>query len=217
MSYQSMMEEEFKHQFIYPVKEVNLARPHKYHAMVTTHLNGRIGEQDYTMLVDSGSELNIMTLHQAQELLALPIDDSGNSWTLKGILGHTMGLEGICWNVPVRIGGMEFSHNFFMTHSNLGNKDMVLGQPWLFSHSTRIDYVHEMGVTLQICENGDRKGRSILINLPLVKAPRNVMPVCLHHDYESYSAECPVQSELVLARPGDDGESNRIPKFMGRI
>ncbi len=39
MSYQSMMEEEFKHQFIYPVKEVNLARPHEYHTMVTTCLN----------------------------------------------------------------------------------------------------------------------------------------------------------------------------------
>ena len=102
------------------------------------------------MLVDSGSELNIMTMHQAQEL-ALPIDDSGNSWTLKGISGHMMGLEGICWNVPIKIGRIEFSHNFFMTRSSLGNKDMVLGQPWLFSQSTRIDYVHEMGVTLQLC------------------------------------------------------------------
>ncbi len=66
------------------------------------------------MLVDSGSELNIMTLHQVQEL-ALPIDDSGNSWMLKGISGHMMGLEGICWNIPVQIGGIEFSHNFFVT------------------------------------------------------------------------------------------------------
>ena len=176
MSYQSMLEEEYRRQYAFPPKEVNLARPHEYRAMVTARLNGRIGEQDYMMLVDSGSELNIMTLHQAQEL-ALPIDDSGSAWTLKGISGHTMGLEGICWNVPVKIGGIEFSHNFFVTRSNLGNKDMVLGQPWLFSHSTRIDYVHEMGVTLQLWENGDRKGRSILINLPLVKAPRNVMPV----------------------------------------
>ncbi len=85
--------------------EVNLAQPHEYQAMVTAHLNGKIGEHEYKMLVDSGSELNIMTLHQAQEL-ALPIDNSGNSWTLKGISGHTMGLvEGICWNIPVRIGG----------------------------------------------------------------------------------------------------------------
>ena len=158
--------------------EVNLAHPHKYQAMVTACLNGKIGEHEYKMLIDSGSELNIMTLNQAQEL-ALPIDDSGNSWTLKGISGHMMGLEGICWNVPVRIGGIKFSHNFFVTRTDLGNKDMVLGQPWLFSHSTRIDYVHDMGVMLQLWEDGDQKGHSILINLPLMKAPRNVMPVSL--------------------------------------
>src|SRR5258707_10941445 len=128
--------------------EVNLAHPHEYRAMVMACLNGKIGEHEYKMLIDSGSELNIMTLNQAQEL-ALPIDDSGNSWTLKGISGHMMGLEGICWNVLVRIGGIEFSHNFFVTRMDLGNKDMVLGQPWLFSHSTRIDYVHDMGVTCQ--------------------------------------------------------------------
>src|SRR5260221_9982981 len=216
MTYQDMMQEEYIHQLTYPIKEVNLACPHEYHTMVMARLNSRIGKQDYMMLVDSGSEVNMMMMHQAQEL-ALPIDDLGNSWMLKGISGHMMGLEGICWNVPVKIGGIEFSHNFFIMRSDLGNKDMVLGQPWLFSHSTRIDYVHEMGVTLQLWENGDRKGRSILINLPLVKAPRNVMPVCLRRGYESYSAECPVQSELVLARPGDDWESNHIPKFMGRI
>ena len=146
--------------------------------MVTARLNGKIGEHEYKMLVDSGSELNIMTLSQAQEL-ALPIDDSGNSWTLKGISGHTMGLEGICWNVPVRIRGIEFLHNFFVTRTDLGNKDMVLGQPWLFSHSMRIDYVHDMGVMLQLWEDGDQKGHLILINLPLVKVPRNVMPVNL--------------------------------------
>ena len=147
----------YEHQFMYPTREVNLAWPHEYHAMVTACLNGKIGEFDYMMLIDSGSELNIMTLQQAQDL-ALPIDDSGSSWTLKGISGHTMGLEGICWNVPVKIGGIEFAHNFFITCSDLGNKDMVLGQPWLFSHSTRINYIHDMGVTLQIWENGDRKG-----------------------------------------------------------
>ena len=76
---------------------------------------------------------------------------------LKGISGHMMGLEGICWNVPVQIGGLEFSHNFFISQLSLGNKDMILGQPWLFSHSMRIDYVHDMGVTLQLWEKGDQK------------------------------------------------------------
>src|SRR5258705_5652230 len=89
---------------------------------------------------------------------------------------------------PVMIGGIEFSHNFFITHSDLGNKDMVLGQPWLFSHSTRIDYIHEMGVMLQLWENGDRKWQSILINLPLIKAPWKVMLIRLCCGCESYSA-----------------------------
>ncbi len=178
MTYQTMLQWEYKEQFTHFVPEVNLVQPHEYRAMVTACLNRKIGEHDYMMLVDSGSELNIMTLQQAQEL-ALPIDDSGNSWTLKGISGHTMGLEGICWNIPVRIGGIEFSHNFFVTRTDLGNKDMVLGQPWLFSQSMRIDYVHNMGVMLQLWEDGDRKGRSVLTNLPLVKAPRNVMPANL--------------------------------------
>src|SRR6266436_3196217 len=215
LSYKHMMQEEYECQFVPPMKEVNLACLHEYCAMVTACLNGCIGEQDYMMLVDSGSELNIMMLHQVQEL-ALPIDDSGNSWMLKGISGHTMGLEGICWNVPVKIGSIEFLHNFFMTRTSLGNKDIVLGQPWLFSHSTRIDYVHEMGVTLQLWENGDRKGRSILINLPLVKAPRNVMPIRLRHNCESNSAQYDGSQSMKLAGPGTDPSSLNVPKFMNR-
>src|SRR5258705_7557295 len=181
--------------------------------MVTAHLNGKIGNIEYLMLVDSGSELNIMTLRQAQDL-ALPINDSGNSLTLKGISGHTMSLEGICWSVPVKIGGIEFPHNFFITRSDLGNKDMILGQPWLFSHLTRIDYIHEMGVTLQLWENGDRKGRSILINLPLVKALRIIMPVRLRCDYELNSAASVEPSEVELAMPGMDSRSLETPKFL---
>src|SRR5258705_8305255 len=216
LTYQNMMQEEYIHQLMYPIKEVNLARLHEYRAMVMARLNGHIGEQDYMMLVDSGSELNIMMMHQAQEL-ALPIDDSGNSWMLKGISRHMMGLEGICWNVPVKIGGIEFSHNFFIMRSDLGNKDMVLGQPWLFSHSTRIDYVHEMGVTLQLWENGDRKGRSILINLPLVKAPRNVMPIRLRRNCESNSAQYDGSQSMKLAGPGTDPSSLNVLKFMNRV
>src|SRR5260221_5458600 len=216
LSYQNMMQEDYIRQFIHLIKEVNLVHPHEYRAMVTTRLNGHIGEQDYMMLVNSGSELNIMTMHQAQEL-ALPIDDSGNSWTLKGISGHTMGLEGICWNVPIKIGRIEFSHNFFVTRTSLGNKDMVLGQPWLFSHSTRIDYVHEMGVTLQLWENGDRKGRSILINLPLIKAPCNVMPIWLHCNCESNSAQYDGSQSMKLTSPGTDPSSSNVLKFMNRV
>jgi len=36
LSYQNMMQEDYIHQFIHPIKEVNLACPHEYCAMVTT-------------------------------------------------------------------------------------------------------------------------------------------------------------------------------------
>ena len=35
LSYQNMMQEDYIHQFIHPIKEVNLACPHEYRAMVT--------------------------------------------------------------------------------------------------------------------------------------------------------------------------------------
>ena len=82
--------------------------------MVTACLSRKVMENGYSMLVDLGSKMNIMTLEQAQEL-GLPIDDSGITWTLRGISGHTMGLEGVCWNIPIQIGGIEFSHNFFVS------------------------------------------------------------------------------------------------------
>src|SRR5260221_7302189 len=68
MSYQSMLEEEYRCQYAFPLKEVNLARPHEYCAMVTACLNGWICEQEYIMLVNSRSGLNISMLHQTQEL-----------------------------------------------------------------------------------------------------------------------------------------------------
>src|SRR5258707_1497955 len=87
---------------------------------------------------------------------------------------------------------------------------MVLGQPWLFSHSTRIDYIHDMGVALQLGENGDRKGPSGFINLPLIKAPRNVMPISLCHDYESYGTERTDGAESVLTSPRVNPKSNEV-------
>ena len=98
-----------------------------------------------------------------------------------------------------------------MSRTGLGNKDMVLGQPWLFSQATRIDYVHDMGVTIQLWEHGDRSGQSVLINLPLIKAPRNVMPVSYRRVCESESAEA-----RHLSTPNESLDYHGIPKFPSR-
>ena len=110
-----------------PIPTINLPYPHDCLKMSVPRLTGQIGNRGYWMLVDSGSQSNVMTLQQAQDL-ALSIDISGNPWVLKGISGHLITLEGICWNVLIKIGGMLFPHNFFISHTVLGGKDIILGQ-----------------------------------------------------------------------------------------
>ena len=128
-----------------------------------------------------------------------------------------MNLEGICWDVPIKIGGLMFAHNFFVSRKGLGNKDMVLGQPWLFSQSARIEYIHELGMRVQLWEGGNREGRSVLINLPLVNAQRNVMPGRAVAPYHSRAAEVVISPTIDPQKLGDDPKSSRIPKFMSRI
>ncbi|SRR5258708_1322037 len=76
-----------------------------------------------------------------------------------------------------------------------------------------------MGVTLQLWENSDQKGWSILINLPLVKALHNVMPIQLHRDYESYSTACVCVdvSEMEVVSLGTNPSLLEVPRFMNRV
>ena len=92
------------------------------------------------MLLDSGSELNIIT-QELQEGLRLPMDPLGANWTLRGVSGHPVHLVGVCRNVPVDVGGMGFNHHFFVTQDKIGEKGMIGGQPWLFNHAARINYI----------------------------------------------------------------------------
>ena len=89
---------------------------------------------------------------------------------------------------------------------------MVLGQPWLFSQSVRIEYLHELGMKIQLWEQGQRDGQSILINLPLVNAPQNVMPARFKRNRSFQSRS----GEVVLASPGDGFNSHETPKFLDK-
>src|SRR5260370_23173014 len=84
----------------------------------------------------------------------------------------------------------------------------------VLAFNKKIDYVHDMGVTLQFWENGDQKGRSVLIHLPLVKAPCNVMPINLWCDKEVCCASA--RSERGLAISGVDPKSQVVPRIMSR-
>ena len=78
--------------------------------MVTAKIQGFIFKRPCMMLIDMGSELNIMTSDHASVM-----DPAGAVWTLQGVLGHQIALEGLCQDVPITIGGVEVTHNFFIT------------------------------------------------------------------------------------------------------
>ncbi len=70
------------------------------------------------MLIDTGSELNIMTSDHAS-VMELLMDPAGAAWMLQGVSGHQIALEGLCRDVPISIGGVEVNHNFFITQDKL--------------------------------------------------------------------------------------------------
>src|SRR5260370_14603985 len=90
----------------------------------------------------------------------------------------------------ITIGGIEVTHNFFITQDCLNGKDVILGQPWLFGHSTRIDYVHDVGMVIPIWNEGDcENGASIKIKLPILTAPHNMFPTYAYGLAEFSSAK----------------------------
>ena len=132
-----------------------------YLVMVTAKIAVTInGSKPIDMLLDSGSELNII-MQELQEGLGLPMDPSGANWTLHGVSGHPVHLVGVCRNVPVDVGRMGFNHHFFVTQDKIGEKGMIGGQPWLFNHTVHIDYIVRKGLQLQVWKDGDRDNPSV--------------------------------------------------------
>lgn len=103
--YHEMREQEFylEHGHL-PNKEIPYKHDHESNlsssilkplVMVTARISGTIGNRfQVNMLLDTGSELNIMTV-SIQEEAGLPIDPSGANWSLRGVSGHTVELVGL--------------------------------------------------------------------------------------------------------------------------
>jgi hypothetical protein len=140
--YHKLIEEEYYHEHSKPKNHmVNLVSMQilNFLAMVTAKITGTIASKcSAEMLLDMGSELNVMSLN-LQEELGLPLDPWGSNWVLHGVSGHPVHLIGLCWNMPIDIGGLLFNHNFFVSRDSIENKDMIIRQPWLYNHALSID------------------------------------------------------------------------------
>src|SRR5580693_55435 len=199
----------------------------KFLAMVTARITGTIGDSvSADMLIDNGSELNIMTM-ELQEKLELPVDPSGATWVLKGVSGHTVQLVGLCRNVPIGIGGLEFNHNFFVAQGSIGDKQLILGQPWIYNHAARFDYIPPKGLQMQIWEHGNREGDSVRITIPILNSPRNVFGASAKENKTNGWHTRVVELEatrgepgLRLARPSSNarkGEMLAVPAALSSI
>jgi hypothetical protein len=142
--------------------------------MTTRRFMGLIGGQDVTFMVNSGSELNLLSedLHAQTRI---PIDLDGVRWSLKGINGRAIPLVGCCREVPILIGGHQFDHHFFI-NSETGKQDTILGQPWLQWYMAALLYSRSRAVEMKVWKLGDHEsgGRpTISIRLCAADAPRN--------------------------------------------
>jgi hypothetical protein len=143
-------------------------------AMTTGRFNGTIAGQDVTFMVDSGSELNLLS-EELHSRTGIAIDLDGARWSLKGINGGAVPLVGCCREVPVAIGGHRFDHHFFV-NSETGKQDVILGQPWLQWYTAALLYSRSGAVEMKVWKAGDRETGerpTISIRLCAANAPRN--------------------------------------------
>jgi hypothetical protein len=143
-------------------------------AMTTGRFSGNLAGKDVTFMVDSGSELNLIS-EDLHGRTGVPIDLDGARWSLKGINGGAVPLLGCCREVPVSIGGHRFDHHFFV-NSETGKQDVILGQPWLQWHTAALLYSRTGAVEMKVWKKGDREmgeKPTLSIRLCAANAPRN--------------------------------------------
>ncbi|KAL6299709.1 hypothetical protein BKA93DRAFT_829689 [Sparassis latifolia] len=133
-----------------------------FFAMACGVVQAKFGTKDVTFLVDSGSELNLVS-RRIFDQSGVDIDEDGARWSLRGIYGDPVPLLGCCRDAHIEIHGKRFDHHFFVSRSETGNHDGILGQPWLQWFAARIDYERAGSMTLQAFPSGCKSDESIKI------------------------------------------------------
>lgn len=144
----------------------------KYFAMQSELVQGVFGNEKVTFLIDSASELNIIS-RRVWEQTKVPVDTDSSRWTLRGIGGEPVALIGCCRDAPIQLGGKNFDHHFFVSTREHGPYDGILGQPWLSWYSCDIQYNRAALTYLRAYASGDKTGPFISLEICKAKNPRN--------------------------------------------
>jgi len=108
-------------------------------AMVTGCFQGKFAGLDVVFMIDTGSELNLMS-QDFYDKTNLAIDLDGMCWSLKGINGRPVPLGGCVCDTEIKISGRQFDHHVFISREGTGKQEIILGQPWLQWYSALIQY-----------------------------------------------------------------------------
>ncbi|GBE89883.1 hypothetical protein SCP_1702090 [Sparassis crispa] len=167
----------------------------RFFAMACGVVQAKFGTKDVTFLVDSGWELNLVS-RCIFDQSGVNIDEDGACWSLRGIYGNPVPLLGCCRDAHIEIRSKRFDHHFFISHSETGNHDGILGQPWLQWFAAHIDYERAGSMTLQAFPSGCKSDESV-----------NIMVVGPDHQRNA--------DRLVHATIADvpDSESEAGPRF----
>nr|AAZ28941.1 Gag [Phanerochaete chrysosporium RP-78] len=144
----------------------------KSFARVVPIVEGVFGGEKVKFLLDSGSELNLVT-RRVWEQTGVPIDEDGKRWSLRGIGGESVSLLGCARDAPVQIGGKNFDHHFFVSTREHGDYDGILGQPWLDWFSADVSYNRGGPTNLVAYPSGDKKGAHTSVEICGAYNPRN--------------------------------------------
>jgi hypothetical protein len=109
----------------------------RYLVFATGMVTVSIMDHDVRCLVDTGSELNLIS-NEIVQTIGLPNDIEGTRWSLTGVNGGSDRLVGLCHNVPMKVGGHNFDHHLFISRHSPGKQEIILGQPWIQWFSGRL-------------------------------------------------------------------------------
>ena len=152
--------------------------PQPLFAMITGRFKGKFAGLDVVFMVDTGSELNLMS-QEFYNRTSLAINLDGTRWSLKGINGRPVPLGGCVRDAEIKISGRRFDHHVFVSREGTGKQEIILGQPWLQWYSASIQYTRQGSMNMRVWQDGDgdkhgcHQGPSILIPLCTPNAPRN--------------------------------------------
>jgi len=110
---------------------------------------GRLeGTRNVKMLIDSGSEMCVMSKKLWQELEEeLPIDKD-IAWSISSANAPRDRVFGVCHSVSVNIGGVDVNVPIFVLEE--AAQDLILGRPWERNLKTRAQYDNRDDASLYI-------------------------------------------------------------------